>query len=344
MEKTPVSPDKKKTVGIVGFGNRGILHGSLTNIGKVSEWIAVNDTDAELCNLVNFFYPDIHFFSNLEEMMAEANPDNIFICTPENTHLPLVKKLASGGKNIFIDPPLSDSLPSSLEMLRLVANQKNVFALGYVFPFKRIFLKAKELLEEVAVDGIRRYRASWFCSLNSRTQNSERIVLSQKSTFFHLLYWLFGPLKSLYAHCPRILSENGTGVSLAVDHCSGLSGLLELSWSRPGYPLPAVNICVEATGGSLEISDDHLKLYLYRKKNGREKGWTTIDISDLPATSRFFLHEEGLFEANISYLECCERQAGPLIGWEDGLEVMRALEAVRMSAEEHRVIFLNEVQ
>ena len=344
MDKIPVQSKRKKTVGVVGFGKRGILQASLVNMNPDAEWKAACDTDPEWLDFVKCFYPNIQFFSNLDEMMDAAGLDSIFICTPDHTHLSLVEKLAAREVNIFVEPPLAETFSSSLEMMRLISGRNNVFSLGYVFPFKRLFLKARELLNEGAVEGIRRYRASWCCSLNIRSTDSGRIFIDQMSSFFHLLRWLFGPVESLYARGPRTLSELNTGISLVVDHSSGLLGLLELSWNRPGYPLPAVNISAEGTGGTLDITEDHLKLYLYRKKDKMDKGWTTIDVSDLPAAPGFFLCEEGLSEGNSSFLECCDRQTGPQIGWEDGLEVMRMIEAVRLSIGEQRVIVLNEVQ
>ncbi|MDH5385283.1 MAG: hypothetical protein OEY18_11295, partial [Candidatus Aminicenantes bacterium] len=97
-------------------------------------------------------------------------------------------------------------------------------------------------------------------------------------------------------------------------------------------------------GGTLEISDDNLKLYLYKKKQGLERGWTTLNISDIPSPSRFFLCEEGYYEGNSSFIQSCSGEKKSSISLEEGLEIMRMIEASQLSIDLKRVIFLDEVK
>lgn len=337
-------PQDKRMVGIIGFGKRGILHASMVNINPDAEWRAVCDTNAQLLTCMQNFYPNIPFFSDLDEMLEQIILDTIFICTPEDTHLSLVKKLIQKNMNIFVETPLADSLASSEKMVNLISDKDNVYSLGYYFPFKALFQKAKDLLDFGILDSVKRFRASLYCTLAQSSLCPKRIIANRISSFFHLIYWLFGPVKSLYGRASHKLTEGRSGVTLIMDHSSGLMGLLELSWSRPGYPLPTVKISVEGTGGTLEISDDDLKLYLYKKRGGFERGWTTINISDLSSPSRFFLSEEGYYEGNSSFIESCSEKKKSAIGWEDGLEIMRMIEAVQFSIDSNRIIFLNEAK
>jgi predicted dehydrogenase len=344
MEYTQMLPQDKRMVGIIGFGKRGILHASMVNINPDAEWKAVCDTNAQLLTYMKNFYPNIPFFLDLDEMLGQILLDTVFICTPEGTHLSLVKKLNQKNLNIFVETPLADSLSSSEKMVNLISGKNNVYSVGYYFPFKVLFQKAKNLLDNGALDKVKRYRASMYCTLSQSSHRSERTIINRLSSFFYLIYWFFGPLKCLYGRALHKLTEVKSGISLILDHSSGLMGLLDLSWSRPGYPLPTVNVSVEGTGGTLEISDDNLKLYLYKKKRGLEKGWTTLDISDIPSPSRFFLCEEGYYEENSSFIENCSDKKKSAVGWEDGVEIMRMIEATKLSIDLKRVIFLDEVK
>ena len=338
-----MSTREKLKVGIVGFGKRGVLHASLVNINPGAEWKAICVSDKQSLTYLKNFYPDIPFFLDTREMLETVILDTIFICTPDNTHLSLATKLSKKDLNIFVEKPLAESLVSSKKMMGLISRSNNVHSIGYYSSFKVLFQKAKDLLNSDILDRIKRYRASLFCTLPQSLPSMDRIKRDRASSFFYLIKWLFGPVKNLYAKASDRIATTKSGVSLILDHSSELMGVVDISWSRPGYPLPTVKITVEATGGTLEISDDSLKIYLYKKKGRFEKGWTVIHLADLPSLSRFFLCEEGYFEGNSSFINSCLEKKKPAVPWEDGLEIIRMIEAADLSIDSNRVIFLSEV-
>jgi UDP-N-acetylglucosamine 3-dehydrogenase len=276
-------------------------------------------------------------------MLETVNLDTVFICTPDNTHLSLATNVCQKNLNIFIEKPLAETLDSSKKMMDLIESRNNIYSIGYYSSFKVLFQKAKDVLNNDILDKIKRYRASLFCTLPQSFSPLDRIKRERASSLFYLIKWFFGPVKSLYAKASDKIASAKSGVSLILDHSSDLMGLVDLSWSRPGYPLPMVKISVEATGGTLEISDDSLKIYLNKKKGRFEKGWTVIHTADLPSPSKFFLCEEGYYEGNSSFINSCLEKKKPVVPWEDGLEVIRMIEAADLSIDSDRVIFLSEV-
>lgn len=336
--------EKKLKVGLIGFGKRGLLHASLVNLDLRAELEAVCDTNEQLLSIMRDFFPKIPFFLDLDEMLEQIELDTVFICSPDDSHLTLAEKLTPRNLNIFVETPLADSYASSKKMVILKAGKSSVYSLGYFVPFQVIFQRAKDLLNEGIIDTAKRFRASLYWTLNRPFKGLDGIIRNRISTLFYLIKWLFGPVQGLYARSSRNPAGSKTGASLIMDHSSDLMGLVDISWSRPGYPLPTIKISVEGTGGTLEISDDYLKLYLFRKKGGIKKGWTTIDVSDLPSPSRFFLCEQGYSEANSSFIESCAEGKSPIVTWEEGLDVMRLIEAVQFSMDSNRRISLNEVK
>lgn len=337
-------PQEKIKVGIIGFGKRGILHASMVNINPEAEWKAVCDSDEKTISLMKIFYPNIPFFSDKNEMLEKINLNTIFICTPEITHLPLATQFIQKDMNIFVENPLAESFASSKQMVNLTSGRKNIFSVGYYSPFKMLFQQAKVLLENGILDMVKRYRASLYYTLPQPSQSYERIITSRASSFFYLIFWLFGPVKSLFAKASGRFTSVKSGASLILDHSSGLMGLVDLSWNRPGYPLPDVKVSLEGTGGTLDISEDSLKLYLFKKRAGFDRGWTTIHRADLPSPSKFYLCEEGYYEGNSSFLKSCSNKNKSTVGWENGLEVMRMFKAADLSIDSNRVISLNEVK
>jgi len=337
-------PQAKIKVGIIGFGKRGILHASLVNINPEAEWKAVCDPDEQTRTLMEICYPNISFFSDKNEMLEKVSLNTIFICSPDSTHLSLVSQLIKKDMNIFVENPLAESFASSKQMVNLALDRKNIFSVGYYSPFKVLFQQAKILLENGILDRVKRYRASLHYTLPQSSHSHERIIMNRTSSFLHLIFWLFGPVKSLYAKASGRFTAVKSGASLILDHSSGLMGLADLSWNRPGYPLPDVKLSLEGTGGTLDISEDSLKLYLYKKRGGFDRGWTTIHRADLPSPSKFYLCEEGYYEGNCSFLRSCLSKKKSTVSWQDGLEIMRMSEAADLSIDANKEISLHEVK
>ncbi len=337
------SNQDKIRVGIIGSGKSGIMHASLVNINPRAEWKAICVSDKKSLACLQNFYPDIPIFLEAKEMLETLILDTIFICTPDNTHLSLATEVNKKKMNIFVENPLAESFVSSKNMVDLVSSGNNVYSVGYYSPFKVVFQRAKLILESDILERIKRYRVSLFYTLPRSARSIDQIIRKRVSSFFFLIKWLFGPAKSLYARASDRIASMKSGVSLILDHSSGVMGVGDISWNRPGYPLPTVKITVEATGGTLEISDDTIKLYLYKKRGGYERGWTVIQQTDLPSPSRFFLCEEGYYEGNSSFINSCLDKKKPDIPWKDGLEISKMIEAADLSIDSKRVIILSEV-
>ncbi len=318
-----------------------------------AEWKAVCDSDEEISSLVRIFYPDIPYFADTDKMLRHASLDSVFICTPSTTHLPLAKKLSEKDVDIFVEKPLAESSASSTQMLNLVSGKSSVCSVGYYYPFKALFQQVKFLLAKGILNEVKRYRASFYSTLpfsgkgkpgNPDSPLFQEIIRSRISSFFFLIYWLFGPVAGIYGKASGGLFEPESGISLIMDHLPNLMGLLDLSWRRPGYPLPTVKISIEGSGGTLEVSDDRLRLYLFKKWGEFDRGWSTMHRADLPSRSRFFLCDEGYYEGNSSFLDSCLSRKKPAVGWEDGLEIARMMEAAEQAIHTNRRVVLNEVE
>ncbi len=331
-------------VGIIGFGKRGILHASSVNLNPLAEWKAVCDPEEQIRAFIRLFYPAVPVFSDADEMLEKADLDTVFVCTPDSTHLSLTDRLIREDVNIFVENPLAESLASARKMVALAAGKNRVFAVGYHNPFKVLLQKAKGFVKSGILDEVKRYRASLQYTLPQAFPSRERVITIRASAFLHLIYWLFGPVKSLYAKAADRFAASKSGASLILDHSSGLMGIADLSWNRPGFPPPAVRISLEGTGGTLDITEDSLKLYLTRKRGGLDRGWTSIHRADLPSPSKFHLCEEGYYEGTSSFLQSCSDRKESPIRWKDALEVIRMMEAADLAIDNDREISLHEVK
>jgi predicted dehydrogenase len=330
----------------------GMIHSAALMMNPGSELCAVLDTDKHLIdNLAGLGFGRC-FYTHLDQMLDQVDLDVVFICTPNQSHLPIAAKCLKQGLDIFVEMPLSDSYSSAMSMLQLAAQSEVLHAVGYTIPFEPIFRKAKALVADQAVGKIKRFRSSFYWSLSSeipanwllnKSISGGGVVLNQASSLLYLIRWLFGPVKSLMARTSHRIKDVEDNASIIMHFPAGFIGLVDISWNRPGYPHPATRCIIEGSLGTMEVHDDAIKLYLYKKTEKFEKGWTTIDKSDLPAPSSLFLGEEGYYEGSRVFLDCVRQRKSHSVSWEQGFEVMRIVEAIYRSAQKKEVIPMEEI-
>jgi len=353
MKKVDPYKSDRPRVGIIGLGKMGILHAALVNINPEAELRAFYEPNKQLLNYLKNFCLKAHFFSDLDQMLEQTTLDTVFICTPNATHLPLALKFREKNLNIFVEMPLAESYNSAKKMIEMATRNGFVHAVGYHFSHKVVFQEAKRLIDNRVLKKILRFRASLYVSILSgkkkgwifdKSQSGGGVVINTASHLLYLLYWLFGPVKSLLAKTSSKFMEVEDSASLILEFSSGIIGLVDVSWSRPGFPLPVSTIFIEGTQGTMEITNDSVRLYLYKETPEFKKKWTTIHRADLPATSKFYLGEEGFYEENSSFIQCCKGKQLPKVSWKEGLEVLRIVEAAYLSSQTKSLVKLDEVK
>lgn len=344
-------PSEKIKAGVIGFGKMGMIRSAALMINPQSELCAVLDTDKRL--IENLIAAGIGscFYTDLDQMLDQIDLDVVFICTPNQTHFPIAARCLQKDLDIFVEMPLAESCASAANMLQLAAQKEVLHAVGYTAPFEPVFQKAKELIDGRILGEIRRFRASLFWSLPLETPedwllnksiSGGGIVLNTASPLLYLIYWLFGTPKSLTARTSCRMKDIEDNASIIMHFPDGLIGLIDISWNRPGFPYPTTSCIIEGSLGTMEVSDDSIKLYFYKKTEGFEKGWTIFDTSDLPSPSTFFLEKEGYYEGIRIFLDGVRKRKPHSISWKEGFEVMRTVEAIYRSAQSKEVVPLKE--
>jgi predicted dehydrogenase len=317
-----------------------------------AEVAAICDSDPVLLDYLGQLQPDCQLTDHPEEIFNQTPLDAVFICTPPDSHRELAFQAIDNNTHIFIEPPLAESLPEAIKMTGRLKASSQINAVGYTLPFSPVFSEAKKILERHPLENIKRIRATLFHSLLTRPRegwmfDKDRsgggILMQEASSLMLLLTWFFGPARTAFAKITRKFGEVEDSASIFLEFPAGIQGYVDVSWSRPGYPRPAVNVFVEGTQGVMDICDDSLKLFTYRAAGGYEKGWTTLHQADLPASPYFFLGDEGACQANGNFISACLDGERPRFTWQEGLNIMKQVEAIYLSSRTNSVVSIDEV-
>lgn len=134
-------------IGIVGVGRIGKLHAENMKKHSAVELVGVSDvmlTDAlkEWGELLQLSIVTDQY----EELIRDERIDAIFICSPTNTHIDIIKAAAANKKHIFCEKPISFHYEDTKQILELVEQAGIVFQVGFNRRFDHNFSKVRELL------------------------------------------------------------------------------------------------------------------------------------------------------------------------------------------------------
>ncbi|MBN1274506.1 MAG: Gfo/Idh/MocA family oxidoreductase [Candidatus Aminicenantes bacterium] len=347
-EQSPVIPtDSAQRAGIIGLGRRGLIQAVLSGLNPKVKVTALYDPDERFIPLFEDSPVKSIFYSDLPVMLKTAELDVIFICSEKEAHLSAVQECLTGNIRIYVDTPPAESLDSMTKMANAGAGTDGPHVLGCVYPYKAVFKEAKRLLDGGILEKIKRFRASLYVTRSPFTQKNRQqrgILINTGFPLVHLLHWYFGPPAYVYSRMSQENKNPEKSVSLLINYDTGLLGLVDMSWNRPGYPKPTAALTIEGTRGIMEVSEESLKLFLYRSFGHFNKGWTTLCLTDLDSTEPVFYCEEGLYAAHQNFISADPAIFNNKITWQDGCDVMRTIQAAYLSAESGRPFAFNEVR
>jgi len=109
-------------IGLLGVGKMGQNH--LRNLAmlKQVELSFIYDFDKEVCNKLSALH-NVRVSENLEDDLQKV--DGVVIVTPTFTHYDYIKQVSKYVKNIFVEKPLTNTIESSQEIVKL-AKEKNL--------------------------------------------------------------------------------------------------------------------------------------------------------------------------------------------------------------------------
>jgi len=339
--------ERKIRTGIIGLGKMGILHSALINMIPQAELVFLHDSNKKMSKYVEKSGLNVTFYSDLDPMLESRELDAVFICTPPYTHLPLAQKCLAHDLDVFVEKPLAESLASAKKMVSLVEGKKVIHSTGYTIAHIPLFRKAKEILDENVLEELFRFNFSVYISqvfgkkkgwFYDKSKSGGGVVIDIASHLIYLLVWYFGVPKNIYAKTLNVYSSVEDSATVMMEYENGMCGLLDANWSVPGYRLSTIEIILEGKNGIMEITNNYIKLNLYRSTPNFAKGWTTLHRIDLSSSSQFDLGSDGFYEEDSHFVECCLSRDRPFVTWKGGLEVQRVVEAIYRSAESNQPI------
>lgn len=283
-------------------------------------------------------------FTTMEQALA-YQPNAAIIAGPASTHLGTALPLAKAGAHLLIEKPLADKL-EGLDVLITYCRQHDLALMtGYNLRFSPSLRETKRLIESGAIGdvlGVRaevgQYLPDWRPASDYRqTVSAQRTlgggVLLELSHELDYLYWLFG----LPA---RVTARGGHYSRLEID----VEDMVEITLEYQS-PDRLINIHLDMVqrapvrrcrfigdAGTLlwDALTDRIECY-----TSQSNKWETFDKFVSPDRNQMYLDELEHF------FQCIEHGETPLVDGVQGYDVLKIVNAARISLEQTASVEIN---
>ncbi|KIL49852.1 Gfo/Idh/MocA family protein [Jeotgalibacillus soli] len=349
-----MSSNKQITVGIIGAGAVA-EQAHLPAFSAISgvEVTAAADLSEERIRHVKTAWGVKNVYSDPIKLLDEANVDAVAICTPNVSHIPLAKAAAERGIHMLIEKPIGTVVEN--ELLALI-KQKNVTAMvGMTHRFRNESVILKEWMKDGVIGSpyfarvrVRRQRGTpvgWFT--NSRLSGGGAMMDIGVHALDLIWFLLSCPaLKSVSGHVIQGIGplhtrfqSNWTSLSsplinpfdtedfaaATIRFSEKLIVQLEIAWSANAEQDDSIQLEILGDKGGIRLTP----LTLFKEENG------------LFTEHRPKIEKNDPFAEEIHhFIHCIRSNERPICDAEQGMDVLRMIQAIYHSSDEQREIII----
>ena len=138
-------------MGLIGTGNIGRAH--LTGLSALletklvsAELAAICDTDSESLKQTSDLFNIGTTYEDFNKLINDESVSLVYICTPTNKHIDMVKSAANARKDIFCEKPLAHSSVQARDMYAVASDAGVKTGVGLVLRYNQFLIHAKRLI------------------------------------------------------------------------------------------------------------------------------------------------------------------------------------------------------
>ncbi|MCU0241091.1 MAG: Gfo/Idh/MocA family oxidoreductase [Vicinamibacteria bacterium] len=315
-------------IALIGCGYWGKnLARNLHQLGRLA---VICDTQPEILESAPRNYPGVRVTRSYSEVLSDAAISAVVIAAPAEQHSSLARQALQAGKDAFVEKPLSLKVAEAEELVALAKQNARVLMVGHILEYHPAIIKLKELVASGELGEIH-YIYSNRLNLG-KVRKEENILWSFAPHDIAVIVLLMGGLpREVATHGESYLQHEIADVTMTtLAFESKKRAHILVSWLHPFKEQKLVVI----GGRKMAVFDDVAKegkLKLYDKGIEFQNGEPVI--RQTAETTLFFPEQEPLRLELVHFLDCVRKRETPRTDGENGLRVLRVLDACQRSLE-----------
>jgi UDP-2-acetamido-3-amino-2,3-dideoxy-glucuronate N-acetyltransferase len=320
-------PSKVISVAVVGAGYWG--KNLVRNFHQLDSLKLICDKNESLLADFRSQYSEVETCLAISEVMKRKDIEGVIISTPAETHFNLAREALLAGKNVLVEKPLVLHEKEALELIELAAEKKRVLMVGHLLQYHPVFVRLKEMASAGELGRIN-YIYSHRLNLG-KIRREENILWSFAPHDISMILALAGEEpESVLATGGNFLHQKIADVTTThLEFPSGLQAHIFVSWLHPfkDQKLVVVGDRKMAVFDDTQPWPDKLLLYPHYIN------WKNhLPVPCKAEPERVKISEaEPLQHECRHFLDCISNGSEPITDGQEGLKVLRVLNASQTS-------------
>jgi len=323
-----------KNIAVIGCGYWG--KNLVRTFYELDSLNMICDIDEKSVKRLHEKYPNIATSYDYRQVLKNPDINAVIIATPAITHYPISKEALLSDKDVFVEKPLALSYRDGEELCSLARKKNKILMVGHVLEYHPAIIKLKELVKSGELGNIK-YIYSNRLNLG-KFRREENILWSfAPHDISIVLDLLEEEPDEVSAHGANYLEPNITDVTVTnMTFSSGVKAHIFVSWLHPYKEQKLIVI-----GGRSMVMFDNVngqgKLSVYNHKID----WINRIPVPKPEDARVLEVEdkEALKSECEHFLDCIKSRKIPKTDGQNGLRVLKILEACQKSLRENGQVY-----
>lgn len=279
-------------------------------------------------------YAGVRFCQKYEAVLADPAITAVALATPAVAHFDMARAALLAGKDVYVEKPLAVDVAQGAELQRSAEAGKRILMVGHILRYHPAVIKLKELIDGGALGQI-------------QYVYSNRLNMGKIRTEENIL-WSFAPhdisvILALLGEFPgHISSQGGAYLNHDIydvtvsqfDFPSGAKAHIFVSWLHPVKEQRLVVVGSEKMAVFDDTADHKLVLYAHRVE-WKQRIPTAVKAEGEPVALPVV---EPLREECSHFIKCVATRTRPLTDGEEGLRVLRILDACQRSLAQNGAV------
>lgn len=323
-------------VSIIGLGYWGPNYLRIFNKLKKSKIRCCCDLDERNLNKIKGLYSVVKTTKDYRKVAEDSNTDAVVIITPLNTHYEIAKYCLEKGKHVLIEKPFTSTFKQGKELMKIAENNDLILMVGHVYKYHPGIRRLKEIMKEKL--GVIYYISAVRVGLGPIRKHANvlwDLATHDISIATYLLDSL--PIEVIASGESHIQKDIEDVIFLTLTFPKDVLYNIHASWIAP----EKIRKTTVVGSNGMAVLDDVNKaemLKIYERKVDKRLLDSTPEYSDHQSIVRFgniyipnIEQSEPLENQAFHFLDCILKKKRPFTDAQDGVNVVKILEAAEKS-------------
>lgn len=322
-------------VAVVGFGYWGGHYVRIFNELPNTRVTAVCDRREERLRLVQERFPDTAVTADVKELLEDHSFDAIVICTEAANHFSVARQAVASGKHVLVEKPMTTRVSDAEELTSSADREGVVLMVGHTFLFNNAIRKVNEYLR---LDRDRIYYLHAQRTNLGPVRHDVNALWDLATHDISIFNYLMGcvPLWAS-AVAAKVLRNGREDIGfVTLGYPGNVLAHIHASWADPNKARELVIVCDKRR---IVFNDMNVleQVRIFEKgiwpvvKEPGGYGEYHLEVRDGDIISPKIPGGEPLKSQCAHFVECVRSGKRPLTDGQDGIGVLRVLEAIDRS-------------